>query len=59
MVKRKFLISYTAKDSKGTCTGRFFNEREDDTLPSEENILSMEKKLEDFTGFDSVITTNI
>lgn len=38
---RKFLISY--RDPQGT--GRFFHTREDDSLPSEENILAMEAKL--------------
>lgn len=38
---RKFLVSY--KDPQGV--GRFFHTREDDSLPTEENILSMEAQL--------------
>lgn len=40
---RKFLISYRTS----TQYGRFFHDREDDTLPTEENIVAMEAKVSD------------
>lgn len=51
---RKFLVSY--RDPQGQ--GRFFHTREDDSLPSEENILSMEAQLgERANGQVSVVIT--
>lgn len=53
---RKFLISYV--DPQGA--GRFFHTRQDDSLPSEENVLSMEAKLgERANGRVQVIITGI
>lgn len=51
---RKFLISYRAA-SKG---GRFFNTREDDSLPSESDILAMEAHLTKVHG-TTVLVLNI
>lgn len=59
MVKRKFLISYHFRDSKGSGTGRFFNNRPTDTMPSEEDILSMEEQIKDANDFDNVTIMNI
>lgn len=59
MIKRKFLISFNHTGPKGTGFGHFFNEREDNTLPSEADLESMQKKICEKNGVDTVIILSI
>lgn len=49
-MNRTFLISYSHRGG----FGRFFNYRQDGTTPSEEDIISMEKRIAKHNGFDVV-----
>lgn len=59
MVKRKFLISFNHTGPKGAGFGNFFNEREDDAMPSESDLESMKKKVCQKYGFDTVVILSI
>lgn len=59
MVKRKFLISYRHAGIHGNGFGRLFNERYDNSIPSEQDIVAMEKNLMLNNGFSSVVILSI
>lgn len=54
-MNRTFIMNYSHRGG----FGQFINYRQDGTTPSEEDIVSMEKKVAEQHGLDSIFVTSI